>query len=154
MPMTIPQTLQDALGEKAAQDLANWIDRVLKERTVVRDEDREVLSRLDLLEHDVAGVKDDVQQLRTELKDDMQQLRTELKDDVQQLRTELKDDIHQLRTEMNERFDRINERFDRMNERFDTLYDRMLVQTRWTVGTIALFGTAVTILLAIAQFKP
>ncbi len=114
MPMTIPQTVQDALGEKPAQDLANWIDQVLKERTVVRGEYREVLSRLDLLEHDVAG---------------------------------LKDGLHQLRTEM-------NERFDHMNERFDTLYDRMLVQTRWTVGTIALFGTAVTILLAIAQFKP
>ncbi len=121
MPMTIPPTLQDALGEKAAQDLANWIDQVLKERTVVRDEYREVLSRLDMLEHDVAAVKDDV--------------------------AAVKDDIRQLRTEMNERFDRIN-------ERFDTLYDRMLVQTRWTVGTIALFGTAVTILLAIAQFKP
>ncbi len=131
MPMTIPQTLQDALGEKAAQDLANWIDQLLQERTVVRDEYREVLSRLDLFEHDVTALKDDV--------------------------SAVKDDIHQLRTEMNERFDRMyaymNEHFDRINERFDTLYERMLVQTRWTVGTIALFGTAVTILLAIAQFK-
>jgi len=43
---------------------------------------------------------------------------------------------------------------DRIHERFDTLYDRMLVQTRWTVGTIALFGTLITILLAVTQFKP
>ncbi len=98
---------------------------MLKERKVPRDEYRQVLSRLDILEHDVAG---------------------------------LKDEVRQLRTEMNERFERMesraNERFDHLNERFDTLYERMLVQTRWTVGTIALFGTAVTILLAIAQFKP
>jgi len=54
-------------------------------------------------------------------------------------------EVRELRREMNERFDRMSERFDRM-------YERMLVMTRWTVGTLALFGTAITILLAISQF--
>ncbi len=77
-----------------------------------KDEFRQILSRLDILERDVEGVKQEVEEVKQELKE--------------------------LRREM--------------NERFDQMYDRILVMTRWTVGVIALFGTAVTILLAIAQF--
>ena len=39
-----------------------------------------------------------------------------------------------------------------MNERFDRMYERMLVQTRWLVGSIAVIGTIISILLAIGQF--
>lgn len=60
--------------------------------------------------------------------------------------------MNDLRSAMNECFDRMNERFDRMNERFDQMYDRMLVTMQWTVGTIAVFGTLITVLLAIAAF--
>ena len=77
-----------------------------------RDEYRELLSRLDILEHDVSDVKTRIA------------------------------DLHRT---MDRRFDRVNERFDRMNERMTTL-------TRWTVGTLALLGTIMTILMAIAQF--
>lgn len=56
--------------------------------------------------------------------------------------------------EINERFDRVNERFDQINERFNRVYDRMISQTRWMVGTIALFGTLITILMTVAQFVP
>lgn len=78
------------------------------------DEYRQVLSRLDSVEHDLADVKADRRDLRGE----------------------------------------INERFDRLHERFDQMYDRMLVQTRWMVGTIAVFGTLITALLAISRFSP
>ena len=54
---------------------------------------------------------------------------------------------------VNERFDGVNERFDAMNERIDRLHEQMWVRTRWTVGTIALFGTIVTVLLAIAEYS-
>jgi len=53
---------------------------------------------------------------------------------------------------MNERFDRMNERFDRMNERFDQMHARMVSMMKWTVGTLALFGSIISILLAIGQF--
>lgn len=69
------------------------------------DEYREVLSRLDILEHDVSDIKVDLRDLRRE-----------------------------------------------MNERFDQMYDRMLVQTRWLIGSLALIGTVVSVLLAIGQF--
>jgi hypothetical protein len=49
---------------------------------------------------------------------------------------------------MHERFDRMNERFDGMNQHFelrlDQMSERMLVQTRWLIGSIALFGTIMT----------
>jgi len=113
--------------------MATWFEEVLEQRTVVRDEYRQVLSRLDVLEHDMSDLKAEVGELRADMKD--------------------------LRREVNERFDRVNERLidiaGQINTRLDTMYERMLVHTRWTVGTIALFGTLITILLAIAQFfKP
>ena len=84
-----------------------------------------MLSRLDVLEHDVADIKVDVREMRAE---------------------------------MNERFDRVNERFVDMERHFETRFDqmseRMLVQTRWLIGSIALFGTILTILQAIAHFTP
>jgi DNA anti-recombination protein RmuC len=75
---------------------------------------------------------------------------------------------------MNERFDTMNERFDQMqqqfdqrldsmgaqfdqrldkvNERLDRMNEQMRVQTRWTIGTIALIGVILSALLAIGQF--
>jgi type VI protein secretion system component VasF len=85
---------------------------ILRERTVSRDEHRQILSRLDVLERVVSDLVVEVRELRREM----------------------------------------DERFDRMNERFDRMYERMLVMPRWTVGTLALFGTAIAILLAISQF--
>ena len=104
MPVVMPRRVRDVLGEEAAQEMAEWVEAVVKERTVLRDEYREVLSRLDRLEADVSDLKTEVRDLRRE-----------------------------------------------MNERFDRLYDRMLVQNRWLVGSIALFGTVVSILLGIGQ---
>jgi hypothetical protein len=53
---------------------------------------------------------------------------------------------------MDERSKHIDEKLGQMNDRIDRMHEAMRVQTRWTVGTIALFGTIVTVLLAIAQF--
>ena len=119
MPITIPKSVQQALGEEAASDFTEWFETILAERTVRRDEYREVLSCLDVLEHDVAEIKTAI------------------------------GDLHRT---MDERFDRVNERFARMNERFDQMYERIMVMTRWTVGTVALLGTIMTIILAISQF--
>jgi hypothetical protein len=112
MAITMPRTVIEALGEEAAADFAHWFETILRERTVSRDEHRQILSRLDVLERVVSDLVVEVRELRREM----------------------------------------NERFDRMSERFDRMYERMLVMTRWTVGTLALFGTAITILLAISQF--
>jgi predicted nuclease with TOPRIM domain len=155
MATQVPQTVRRAWGDELILEFVPWLEQVIEEKTfprlerlvdekaVPRDEYRQVLSRLDVLEHDVADIKENVRELRGE---------------------------------MNERFDRVNERFDRMNERFvemerhfedrfdqmsqhfevrlDQMSERMLVQTRWLIGSIALFGTILAILQAIAQFAP
>lgn len=79
--------------------------------------------------------RDEYQQILSRI-DSVEHDVEDLKEDV----AEVKQDLRDLRREM--------------NERFDQMYDRLLVMTRWTVGVIALFGTAVTILLAIAQLTP
>jgi uncharacterized membrane-anchored protein YhcB (DUF1043 family) len=119
MPVTVPESIRKAWGDEVVADFVPWLETALQARTLSRDEYREVLSRLDVLEHDVKDIKDELKALRRE---------------------------------MNERFDRMNERFDRMNERFDQMYDRMLIQTRWLIGSLALIGTVISILLAIGQF--
>lgn len=68
------------------------------------------------------------------------------------MNSEMNKRFDRMNSEMNERFDRMNERFDRMNERFDQMYERMTTMIRWTVGTPALLGMILTILMAIAQF--
>jgi tetrahydromethanopterin S-methyltransferase subunit G len=115
----MPPSVQQTLGPEATGDFSQWLEVVLVEHAVRRDEYREVLSRLDILEHDVADVKTSIT------------------------------DLHRT---MDERFDRVNERFDRVNGRFDEMYRHISTMTRWTVGTLALFGTIITILMAIAQF--
>lgn len=92
-------------------------------------------------------------------------MRAGLREDQVQMRAEFREDLGQLRREMNQRFDEMNQRFDGMHQRFDEMHqhfesrldqmsERMLVQTRWLIGSIALFGTILTIMMGIAQFTP
>ncbi|RMF37066.1 MAG: hypothetical protein D6759_02790 [Chloroflexi bacterium] len=128
MALVLPESVQRVLGEEAGRDLVDWLQGLLSERAISREEWRQLLSRLDILEHDVAEVKTELQELRREMNERFDR--------------------------MNERFDRMNERFDRMNERFDTMYERLLVHTRWTIGVLSLFGTILAILVAIGQLSP
>jgi tetrahydromethanopterin S-methyltransferase subunit G len=50
MPSSLPQSVREAWGEEVADDFADWLDHAFEVRTVHRDEYREVLSRLDVLE--------------------------------------------------------------------------------------------------------
>lgn len=116
MPIT-PVKLKEVLGEEGLNELLLLIEeRSLEGR-------REILSLLDIIEHDLS---------------------------------ELRIEFREFKREVNERFDRIqrdvNERFDRINERFDRMHEHMASMIKWTVGTLALFGTLITILLAIGQF--
>ena len=89
----------------------------------------EVLSRLDGLEKDVSAIKESLFQTRAEFREDQAQTRAEFREDLGELRRE-------------------------MHNRFDNMHHQMLVQTRWLIGSLALIGTVVSVLLAIAQFTP
>jgi predicted nucleic acid-binding Zn-ribbon protein len=116
-------TLKDRLGEDGYKELEAIIFERIRTYSVTRNEFREVLIRLDVLERDVAELKADVRDMRKEFKMDIMELRKEMND---------------LRREM--------------NERFDAMYERMTSLVKWTVGTLALFGTIITILYAIGLF--
>ena len=133
MPVAIPQTVRRSLGEEAVVDfmpwMEEWLSESIKEKAVPRDEYREVLSRLDGLEKDVSAIKEALFQTRAEFREDQVQMRAEFREDLGELRRE-------------------------MHERFDNMHHQMLVQTRWLIGSLALIGTVVSVLLAIAQFTP
>jgi predicted nuclease with TOPRIM domain len=136
-PLEVPPILRQAWGNEVVDAFAVWLTSVLEERAISRDEYRQILSRLDILEHDMADLKADVQELRREMNERFDRVNER---------------FDQLHREMDERFDRMNERFDRMNERFDQMYHQMVVQTRWFIGALVVIGTVISALLAIAQF--
>ncbi len=107
--LEIPVVLRRAWGDEAADAFAVWLTSVLEERAISRDEYRQILSRLDILEHDMADLKADVQELRRE--------------------------IGELRKEMNERFDRMNERFDQMYHQM-VVQTRWFIGALVVIGTV------------------
>ncbi len=107
--LEIPAVLRRAWGDEVADAFAVWFVSVLEERAVSRDEYRQILSRLDIIEHDMAGLKADVQELRRE--------------------------VSELRKEMNERFDRMNERFDRMYHQM-VVQTRWFIGALVVIGTV------------------
>ncbi|MFQ5858237.1 MAG: hypothetical protein ACE5LU_21755, partial [Anaerolineae bacterium] len=105
--VSLPPIVHDALGKEASEELARWIDLRIREQGIPRDEYREVLSRLDLVEHDLEGVK------------------TELR----ALRREMDERFDRMSAQFNERFDHMStqfdDRLDRMGTQFDDRLDRM-----------------------------
>ncbi len=55
MPSTLPQSVRDSWGEDVADDFSRWLDAYVQDHAVARDEYREILSRLDVLESEVSG---------------------------------------------------------------------------------------------------
>lgn len=51
MPIQLPDTLRRALGNGAALDFVPAVEQIVAAMAVPRDEYRQVLSRLDVLEH-------------------------------------------------------------------------------------------------------
>ena len=52
----VPQTVRQAWGDELVMEIVPWLEQIVKEKAVPRDEYRQVLSRLDVLEHDVADI--------------------------------------------------------------------------------------------------
>ena len=151
MPVAMPQVVRQGWGEEVVTAFVPWLKEelyeIVREKAVPRDEYREVLSRLDGMEKDISDIKESLFQTRVEFHEEQAQMRAEFREDQAQMRAEFREDLGELRREM-------HERFDRMHERFDDMHHQMIVQTRWLIGSLALIGTVVSALLAIAQFTP
>ena len=157
MPTPLPPSVQETLGDPAAGDFARWLETYVEERAVMRGErpDREggstpgvyrkVLTRLDLIDERFERVD--------ERFDHVEQRLDETNERLDQVDQRLDEQSAQFNQRLDEQSRQLNERIDGVNERIDRLHEQMRVQARWTVGTIALFGTIVTVLLAIAEFS-
>jgi chaperonin cofactor prefoldin len=143
----LPKKLREVWGEEVIEAFLPWLEEFIKEKAPTRDEHREIISKLDTIELRVGNLEKRMDMLEIEVKD----LRKEMNERFDKI-NERFDKINERFDKMNQRFDKINERFGKMNERFDTLYTLMASSIKWTVGTLALFGTLITILLAIGQF--
>lgn len=154
MAIQTPEIIRRAWGDEVVAEAIPWIAQIAAEKGVPRDEFRQVLSRLDVLEHDVSDLKTDLRELRREMNERFDRMNERFDQMYQHFETLFDRQSRHIET----RFDAMNERLDRMESRFDERLDqmneRMLVQTRWMVGTIALFGTLITVLLAVSQFAP
>jgi DNA anti-recombination protein RmuC len=159
MPTILPASVRETLGEEAAGDFARWLDETLQQRAVERDEYREVLSRFDVLEERFVQLENRIDERFEKVDQRFESLETRMDERFEQVdqRFEQVD----LRFEsMEERFDsrlagmkeEFNGRFETMDTKLDRMNDRILSMTRWLIGLIALFGSLVTALLAVAQF--
>lgn len=137
--------LQEVLGEEGVDELVRWLDDRIAEQAVPRDEYREVLSRLDILEHYVSDIKVDLRDLRREMNERFDQMNAQWQERFDQTNAQWQKRFDQMYT-------RSEACFDQMHARFDDIYERMLVQTRWLIGSPALIGTVVSVLLVIGQF--
>lgn len=132
-----PPRTTEALGEEVATELAQWITEAFdtfRVQWVTRDEYREILSRMDILEHDMSGLKAEVVELRRE---------TSAHFDAMEERFDT-------------RFDRMqsdmNARLDAMNARIDTIHDVIRSQTRWLVATLIALGGLISVLITVFEF--
>ena len=134
MALTAPEPVEQALGSEATAALGAWIEEIVLKNAVTKSDLQSLSTRLAIVERDVG----------------------KLEREVSALRREMNERFDRMNEQINARLDRMNEqinaRFDKMGERFDQMYVRIGTMMKWVVATIGLFGTLITILLAVSQF--
>ena len=148
MPTSLPQSVRKHLGDQVADDFSRWFEENVQHELVTKDQYREVLSRLDVLEERFDHVEKRFDRM-DERFDRMEEHVEERLDLMEKHFEERFEQVDQRFEGMEERLDR---RFEGMDEKLDRMNDRILSMTRWLIGLIALFGSLITVLLAIAQF--
>ena len=133
MPTTLPQSVREHMGEQVAADFSRWFAENVQQELVTNDEYRKVLSRLDVLEERFDHVE-------------------ERFDRVDERLDRMKERFDRMEERFENRFEEVNQRFEGIDTKLDRMKDRILSMTRWIIGLIALSGTMVTVLLAVAQF--
>jgi tetrahydromethanopterin S-methyltransferase subunit G len=172
LKLTLPPKTTEVLGEEAAAEFARWITETvaLRDEVVQRDEYREVLSRLDIIEHDLAGVKErlnaiegrlDRMQSDMNVRFDAVNARFDTLEERLDTRLEALEERFDTRLEaLEERFDarlealeeRFDARLDTLHGRIDTVHEAMRSQTRWLVGTLIAVGGFISVLITVFKF--
>ena len=180
MRSEVVTVLTEKLGPEGFDALDQMIEEKVRQMGVTKDEYREILSRLDLLEHGYRELKGEVTELRREIRlinerldslnERFDSLRSEMYGRFDSLRSgmesrfdsfgsEMDNKFNSLRSEMDDKFDSLR---SEMNEKFNSLRSEInLLRTemngridrmlRWTVGTVAFFGMLISALMAILK---
>lgn len=173
--------LRETLGDEGVGELITLVDDRVREQAASRDEFQQVIIRLDTLEQNVGQLRREMIDRFTRIDDRFiemdrhfesrfEEMNRHFESRFEQMEQRLEvrllsqfegrfqaidqrfDQIDQRLDRMDQRLDRMDQRFDKMDQRLDQMYDRMLVQSRWLIGSIALLGTVISLLLAIGQF--
>ena len=145
MPTTLPPSVREHFGEAVAEDFAHWLDEYVQEHAVERNEYRKVLSRLDVIDERFEQVDQRFDRLETRMDERFGNMEARMDERFESMEERFDSRLVDLREEFNDRFESMDAKLDRMN-------DRILSMTRWLIGLVALFGSLVTALLAVAQF--
>ncbi len=180
-PLRVPLPVREAWGDVATDAFTDWMEVAVLSHMVPRDEHREILSRMDVLESRMGGLEgrmgglegrmDSLERavlqnrlefhqrldgLRAEFKEELGVLRAEFKEELGVLRAEFKGDLHEHRRETRIAIDDLRQEmrdgFQAMRMQMDVMNDRILVQTRWMVGSLTIIGALVTLLLTVGMF--
>ncbi len=147
MALQVPNRVREALGDEAIVEFIPWLQDLVREYSVPRDEYRQVLSRLDGMEKDISLIKEEQTKMRAEFQEGQAQLRAEFREGQAQLRGE----FNELWRDVHQRFDEMGARLE---VRFDDMNRQIVVQTRWFIGALTVLVTVVSALMAIVQFTP
>jgi archaellum component FlaC len=140
MPTSLPPSVREQFGEAAAEDFVRWLDETFQQRTVERDEYREVLSRLDVIDERFNRIDERFEHVDKRF------------NRIDERFEHVDERFEQIESRIDRVEDRMDGRFDTMDGKLDRMNDRILSMTRWLIGLLALFGSLITALLAVAQF--
>jgi len=134
MPTSLPESVRETWGEPAADDCARWLDEYVQDRAVTRDEYREILSRLDVLENEVAGINERLDRMEQRFEDRFGQieerfnhLEERFEDRLSNMEKRFEDRFNKLEEHLDGQFDQIENRFNQMDERIDRMHEQMRV---------------------------
>jgi len=152
--LTLPPRTTEVLGEEAAVELAQWVTETvaLRDESVHRDEYRGIASRLDILEHDVSGLKTAVTELRRTMNTRFDAMEERFDARFDRMQGDVNARFDRMQGDVNARFDAMNARFDAVNARIDTIHDVVRSQTRWLVGTLIALGGLISVLITVFEF--
>ena len=133
-------TVSEKIGKEGAAALASYLSKFTDERVKANIDN--LVTKTEF-HKEIAEIRMDIAELRSELKQDIAELRSELKQDIAELRSEYKQDIAQLRTEI------VALRADLQNEMKDGFAKMNRIFIQWLIG----FFTSLVILILTLYFN-
>jgi hypothetical protein len=133
-------TVSEKIGKEGAAALASYLSKFTDERVKANIDN--LVTKTEF-HKEIAEIRMDIAELRSELKQDIAELRSELKQDIAELRSENKQNIAELRTEI------VALRADLQNEMKDGFAKMNRIFIQWLIG----FFTSLVILILTLYFN-